>query len=78
MEDEDVVGVLDRAVEVARAAGHEVTGWTMQSGDDGYVAWLYIEDDDGQMPVFDSVDVLPSALAAARWCLVQAGGDEER
>lgn len=70
--DENVLQMLEDAVEAARATGLEVTGWTMQSGDDGFAVWLYVEDDEGQRPVFDSVDVMPSAEAAARWCLMQA------
>jgi hypothetical protein len=76
MAGDDVFTVLNQAVEVARASGREVTGWTMQAGDGGYAVWLYVEDDDGQRPVFDSVDVMPSAEAAARWCLTQVSGDE--
>ncbi|MEQ1503223.1 MAG: hypothetical protein ABMB14_13385 [Myxococcota bacterium] len=70
--EDDVIGMLDESVEVARAAGKDVEGWTMQSSDDGYVAWLYREDDDGQWPLFDDVDMLPTALGAARWCLNKA------
>lgn len=76
MADEDVAAILDRAVATARAAGHPVSGWTMQSSDDGYVAWLYVEDDESQQPLFDDVDLLPSAEAAARWCLMRAEGQE--
>lgn len=71
----DVTTLLDRAVTTARAAGHSVTGWTMQSSEDGYVAWLYIEDDEGQQPLFTDVDLLPTALAAAEWCLLRAKGE---
>lgn len=76
MPDEDVAAILDRAVATARAAGHPVSGWTMQSSDEGYVAWLYVEDDESQEPLFDDVDLLPSAEAAARWCLMRAEGQE--
>ncbi|MEZ4241216.1 MAG: hypothetical protein R3F59_34665 [Myxococcota bacterium] len=73
----DALALLEQAVEAARSSGIEVTGWTMQSGDDGYAVWLYVEDEeDGQRSVFDSVDVLPSPLAAARWCLMQARGGQ--
>lgn len=67
----DAVAVLESAVEAARAAGKPVTGWMMQSSEDGYVAWLYLEDDDGQHSLFESVEILPSPLAAAEWCLTQ-------
>ena len=64
----EVVEILNRAVEDARAAGHEADGWTLQSNQDGYAAWLYREDDEGQSYLFDEVDVLPTAIAAARAC----------
>lgn len=79
----DVIGMLDSAVARARAAGLEVDGWTMQSGGDGYVAWLYREDEEGQAFLFDEVEVCASADDAAQACLdrvdeavgVAAGGD---
>ena len=69
----DAVTVLNQAVEAARAAGLACDGWTMQASSDGYVAWLYTEDDDGQYSLFDGVDILPTALAAAQACLVKVG-----
>ena len=74
---DDVLALLDEAVDFARAAGKEVAGWNMQSGDDGFAVWLYLEDDEGQRPLFESVDVMPSAEAAARWCLAQVRGEHE-
>jgi hypothetical protein len=64
----EVVEILDQAVALARAAGHDVQGWTMQSSVEGYTAWLYREDDEGQWFLFDEVDILPTAMAAARAC----------
>ena len=72
---DDVIGVLEEAAQAARAAGHQVSGWTLQSSEDGYVAWLYQEDDEGQHSLNDSVEILPSALAAAKWCLTQFRSD---
>ena len=69
---EDPVVLLNRAVEAARAAGIDCDGWTMQASEDGYVAWLYTEDDDSQTSLFEGVDILPSASAAAQWVLVRA------
>jgi hypothetical protein len=68
----DVVEILDEAVEAARSAGHEVAGWMMQSSEDGYVAWLYREDDEGQWPLFEDVDVQFTAESAAESCLTRA------
>lgn len=73
----DAVSILDRAVKIVRAAGRDVAGWTMQSSADGYVAWLYREDDDGQWPLFEDVDVRDTAVAAAESCLVRATEEEE-
>jgi hypothetical protein len=72
---EDVIATLEAATAAARAAGHNVTGWTLQSSEDGYVAWLYEEDDEGQRSITESVEILPSAIAAARWCLTQFAGE---
>jgi hypothetical protein len=72
---EDVVAVLDAAAAAARAAGHTVSGWTLQSSEDGYVAWLYEEDEEGQRSISEEVEILPSAIAAARWCLTQFAGE---
>ena len=66
-----VVELLDAAVEAARAAGRDCAGWTMQSDEDGYVAWLYREDDDGQHSLFEQVIVQIIALSAAQWVLAE-------
>jgi hypothetical protein len=76
MSDEGVVELLDAAVEAARAAGRDCSGWTMQSDEDGYVAWLYREDDDGQHSLFDSVFVQITALSAAQWVLTEVTRSE--
>lgn len=76
MADDSVVELLDAAVESARAAGQDCAGWTMQSDEDGYVAWLYREDDDGQHSLFDSVMVQITALSAAQWCLAEVTRSE--
>jgi hypothetical protein len=68
----DAVGILDRAVALAKAAGRTCSGWTMQSSDDGYVAWLYREDDEGQWPLFEGVEVRDTAQGAAEACLARA------
>ena len=70
----EVIDILDRAVASARAAGHEVTGWTMQSSAEGYTAWLYREDDEGQWFLFDEVDIVSSPIAAARECAARLNG----
>ncbi|MEQ1503770.1 MAG: hypothetical protein ABMB14_16135 [Myxococcota bacterium] len=64
----EVIEILDEAVSNARAAGHEVTGWTMQSSAEGYTAWLYHEDDERQYYLFDDVEVVTNPLAAAKAC----------
>jgi hypothetical protein len=69
--DDSVVELLDAAVEAARAAGRDCAGWTMQSDEDGYVAWLYREDDDGQHSLFDQVMVQFTAISAAQWVLTE-------
>ena len=69
---DDPVAMLNQAVEAAKAAGIECDGWTMQSSSDGYVAWLYTEDEESQTSLFEGVDILPSASAAAQWVLVRA------
>ena len=69
---DDPVAMLNQAVEAAKAAGIECDGWTMQSSSDGYVAWLYTEDEESQTSLFEGVDILPSAAAAAQWVLVRA------
>jgi hypothetical protein len=69
---DDPVGLLNKAVETARAAGIDCDGWTMQGSGDGYAAWLYTEDEDSQTSLFEGVDILPSATAAAQWVLVRA------
>lgn len=66
---QDPIAILEEAEQAARAAGHAVTGWMLQSSEDGYVAWLYREDDEGQHSLLESVEILPSPLAAAQWCL---------
>lgn len=71
MAEEDVVSILDEAARLARARGLDCEGWCMQSNEDGYVAWLYREDDDGQWSLFDEVENLPTALESARWVLAQ-------
>lgn len=68
----DPVELLNQAVEAARAAGLRCDGWTMQASEDGYVAWLYVEDEESQDSLFEGVDILPTAEAAAQWCLVRA------
>lgn len=68
---DDVITILDDAVAHARAAGLDVEGWTMQSGADGYVAWLYREDEEGQSFLFSEVDIYPDAVDAARACLAR-------
>lgn len=65
----DPAAILDEAVAAARRAGLDCTGWTLQSSDDGYVAWLYAEDEEGQWSLFDEVDTMRTAVAAARWVL---------
>jgi hypothetical protein len=74
---DSVLVTLGEAVVAAREAGHQVSGWNMQSGDGEVAVWLFFEDDEGQRPVFESVDVMSSAEAAARWCLMQARGERE-
>lgn len=69
---DDPVVMLNRAVEAAREAGFDCDGWTMQASEDGYVAWLYTEDETTQQSLFEGVDILPSASAAAQWVLVRA------
>lgn len=69
---DDPVVLLNQAVEAARAAGIDCDGWTMQASEDGYVAWLYTEDETSQVSLFEGVDILPSAAAAAQWVLVRA------
>lgn len=64
--------LLDLAVNEARTAGVAVSGWTMQSGEGGYAAWLYIEDDETQRSILDEVELHTSARAAALWCLERA------
>lgn len=71
MAEDGVVELLDAAVEAARAAGRDCAGWTMQSDEDGYVAWLYREDDDGQHSLFETVLVQITAMSAAQWCLTE-------
>ena len=44
----------------------------MQANDDGYVAWLFDENDEGQTSLFEHVEVVSTAEAAARWVLAQA------
>jgi hypothetical protein len=69
---DDPLALLDQAVLEARRAGRDCDGWTMQATEEGYVAWLFRDDDDeGQWSLFDQVEVMPSAGAAARWCLEQ-------
>lgn len=74
---EDVIRMLDEAVTKAKAAGMEVSGWTMQSSEDGYVAWLYVEDEEGQNFLFDEVDVHGTAQEAAASCLALVTGEQE-
>jgi hypothetical protein len=73
----DAVGILDRAVALAKAAGRTCSGWTMQSSEDGYVAWLYREDDEGQWPLFEGVEVRDTAQGAAEACLARATDPDE-
>lgn len=67
----DRIDVLDESVEIARGKGYPVTGWTMQSGDDGYCAWLYIEDEE-QSSVFEEINVYGTPDEAANSCREQA------
>jgi hypothetical protein len=71
----DPIEVLDEAVEVVRASGREVTGWMMQSNEDGYTAWLYVEDDEAQWPLFEDVETQITALSAAQWVLRKVRGE---
>jgi hypothetical protein len=66
-----VVAILNQAVNLARSRGIECAGWMMQATDGGYVAWLFREDDEGQWPLWDDVDVKEEGLAAAEWCLAR-------
>ena len=68
----DPLELLNQAVNTVRSAGHECAGWTMQANDDGYVAWLFDENDEGQTSLFEHVEVVSTAEAAARWVLAQA------
>lgn len=65
----DVIGLLDSAVELARQAGIPVAGWTMQSSDEGYGVWLYVEQDGVQTSIFDEILVHWTAGASALWCV---------
>lgn len=64
--------LLDEAVEEARRHGYEVTGWTLQYDGEGYVAWLYHEEDE-QTSVFSTADVHESPREAALECFLAAG-----
>lgn len=75
MSGEDALSLLEEAVRVARERGLDCEGFSLQSNDDGYVAWLYREDDEGQWSLFDEVENMPTAEEAARWVLEQVKGD---
>lgn len=61
--------VLDAAVLAAKSSGYAVTGWTLQSGEGGYAAWLYHDDGNTQQPLTPKVDLHTSAGDAALACL---------
>ena len=69
---DDPVNLLNQAVEVVRGAGMPCDGWTLQASDEGFVAWLFVEDAESQRCLFEGVDILPSAAAAAHSALVRA------
>lgn len=71
VKEKDRIDLLDECVEIARGRGYPVTGWTMQSGEDGYCAWLYVEDEE-QKSIFDEIDIYATADEAANACREQA------
>lgn len=71
------ISLLEAAVRAARRAGHRVSGWSLQQGDGGYVAWLYFDDGDTQNVLDTGVQTSESADEAAAACFgrwEQAGG----
>ena len=72
MPKKDPLDLLNRAVNVVRAAGIDCAGWTLQANDDGYSAWLFDEDAEGQTSLFERVEVVSTAEAAAAWVLAQS------
>ena len=66
--------LLEQAVLAAREAGVECHGFTLQSSPQGYAAWVYVEDDEGQWPLIEEVECQNTAIEAARWALETVRG----
>lgn len=75
----DAAKILDQAVLTVLEMGFACTGWMVQRDGQGFVAWLYVTDDEGRLlSLMQDVEVHPSVEQAAAWCLavVQAHGEE--
>ncbi|MEL6343199.1 MAG: hypothetical protein AAFV53_08680 [Myxococcota bacterium] len=75
----DPAETLDQAVITVREMGYSITGWMVQRDAQGFVAWLYVTDDEGRMlALMDEVEMFPTLQQAADWCLsVVQSHDEE-
>ena len=67
-----IVEILDQAVQVAREKGYKADGWFFQRDAAGFTVWLYWEDEEDEGVVFDDIEVVPTPMAAATYCLSRA------
>ena len=68
----DPLDLLEEALVQVRSKGHVATGWLLESDELGYVAWLYLTDDDTEIPLWSEAELKPTVLQACRACLQRA------
>lgn len=70
--DREVEELFEQAMRAAEARDVPVSGWTLQFTDDGYAAWLYFDDGEQQICLFDDVDLHETVLGAVQACYDRA------
>lgn len=56
---------MNAAVKAAAERGYEVSGWMVSRSEDGFTAWLYVEDESTQHSLFDEISFCATMYEAA-------------